>query len=185
MKALLIVDLQNDFCSGGALPAPKGDSIVPVINKLISKFDFILASRDWHPEKTIHFEKWPVHCVRETLGAAFHSALDTSEIDQIFLKGTGNKDDGYSAFEATNESLVNYLKSNQIDELYVTGLVIEYCVKQTVLDALRYGFKTFVIKEAVEGIYQREEDVPNALEEMKAAGASIISAKEILNEIEQ
>lgn len=185
MKALFIVDLQNDFCPNGALPAPKGDDIIPIINKLMSKFDFVLASKDWHPENTIHFKKWPVHCVRETPGAEFHAALDTSKIDMVFLKGTGNKDDGYSAFEATNENLIDYLKKNQIGEVYVTGLVIEYCVKQTALDALKAGFKTFVIKEAVEGIYQEEEDVPKAFDEMEAAGASIISANEILNDIEQ
>lgn len=178
-KALLIVDLQNDFCPKGALPAPKGDRIVPVINRMMDKFDFILASKDWHPADTVHFKKWPVHCVRETQGAAFHPSLNTSKIDKVFLKGTDNRDDGYSAFEATNEDLAGYIKAKGIDELYVAGLVIEYCVKQTVLDALKNGIKTFVVKDAVEGIYQHKDDVKNAFEEMEKAGALLIGPDEV------
>ncbi len=103
--ALLIVDVQNDFCPGGALPTPQGDIVVPVINKLMDKFDLILASRDWHPEDTIHFNRWPVHCVKESHGADFPAVLKREKIIQIFEKGTGSKDDGYSAFEATNKNL--------------------------------------------------------------------------------
>lgn len=180
MKALFIVDLQNDFCPNGALPTPKGDIIIPVINKLMDKFDLVLASKDWHPENTVHFQKWPKHCVQGTSGAELPAGLNKDKIDMIFLKGTGNKDDGYSAFEATNENLADYLKNKNIDELYVTGLTAEYCVKQTVLDSLKNGIKTFVIKDAVEGIYQNENDVKNAFEEMEKAGASIITSNEIL-----
>ena len=97
MKALLIVDVQNDFCPGGALGAPGNDEVVPVINKIQDKFDVVVASKDWHPENSIHFEKWPVHCVANTKGAEFHPDLKTGKIDTIFLKGTGNKDDGYSS----------------------------------------------------------------------------------------
>ncbi len=179
MKALLIVDLQRDFCPNGALPAPEGDQIVPVINSLMDKFDYVLASKDWHPANTVHFEKWPVHCVRNTPGAEFHPDLDTTKLDVVLLKGTDNKDDGYSAFEATNENLAVYLRQKRISELYVAGLVTEYCVKQTVLDALRSGFKTFLIEDAVQGICKDENDVPMAIAEMKKAGASIINANEI------
>ena len=177
--ALLIVDVQNDFCPGGALPTPKGDIVVPVINKLMDKFDLIIASRDWHPEDTIHFNRWPVHCVRESHGADFPADLNREKITQIFEKGTGSKDDGYSAFEATNKNLVEYLKEKKVDELYIAGLTVEYCVKSTVLDALKYGFKTFVIKDAVEGIRQNEDDFDNAFEEMKNAGAIIITSEDI------
>ncbi len=180
MKALFIVDLQNDFCPNGALPTPKGDVIIPVINKIMDKFDFVLASKDWHPENSEHFNKWPKHCLKNSTGAEFPSGLRADKIQKIFLKGTGDKDDGYSAFEATNENLADFLKSNNIDELYVTGLTAEYCVKQTVLDALKNGFKTFVIKDGVEGIYQNENDVENAFKEMEKAGAVIINSEDIL-----
>ncbi|SMO73278.1 nicotinamidase/pyrazinamidase [Saccharicrinis carchari] len=180
MKALFIVDLQNDFCPHGALPTPKGDAIIPVVNKLMSKFDFVLASKDWHPEKSVHFKKWPVHCVHDTHGAEFPSSLTVDKIDTIFLKGTDDKDDGYSAFEASNINLADYLKKNKITALYVAGLVIEFCVKRTVMDALKHGLNTFVVKDAVEGIYQNPGDVPLAFEEMKNAGATIIHSSEIV-----
>jgi len=153
MKTLFIVDLQNDFCPDGALPTPKGNIIIPVVNKLMDKFDFVLASKDWHPEKTVHFNKWPKHCVENSLGAEFPKGLNSEKINKVFLKGTDNKDDGYSAFEATNENLAEYLRENNIDELYITGLTAEYCVKQTAIDSLENGFKTFVIKYVVEVIY--------------------------------
>ena len=183
MKALLIVDLQNDFCPNGALPAPDGDHIVPVINSLMDKFDYVLASKDWHPANTVHFEKWPVHCVRDTPGAEFQPDLDTSKIDIILLKGTDNKDDGYSAFEATNEDLAAYLRQKKVSELYVAGLVTEYCVKHTVLDALRNGFKTFLIEDAVQGICKDKNDVPMAIAEMQKAGASIINSDILMDSL--
>ncbi len=145
----------------------------------MEKFDLILASRDWHPEDTIHFNRWPVHCVKESHGADFPADLKREKIIQIFEKGTGSKDDGYSAFEATNKNLAEYLKEKEIDELYITGLAAEYCVKSTVLDALKYGYKTFVIKDAVEGIRQNEDDFDNAFAEMKESGAIIITSADI------
>jgi len=145
----------------------------------MDKFDLILASRDWHPEDTIHFKRWPVHCVKDSHGADFPVDLKSEMIIQIFEKGTGSKDDGYSAFEATNKNLVEYLKEKEVDKLYITGLTAEYCVKSTVLDALKYGFKTFVIKDAVEGIRQNEDDFDNAFEEMKKAGAIIITSDDV------
>ena len=177
--ALLIVDVQNDFCPGGALPTPKGDIVVPVINKLMDKFSLIIASRDWHPEETVHFNRWPVHCVKESHGADFPADLKREKIIHIFEKGTDSKDDGYSAFEATNKNLANYLKEKEVNELYITGLTAEYCVKSTVLDALEYGYKTLVIKDAVEGIRQYEDDFDNAFEEMKNSGAIIITSDDI------
>jgi nicotinamidase/pyrazinamidase len=174
--ALLIVDVQNDFCPGGALPTPQGNIIVPVINKLMDKFDLIVASRDWHPEDTIHFKSWPIHCVKESHGADFPAELKKEHINQIFEKGTGSKDDGYSAFEATNKNLAEYLNEKEVDELYISGLTAEYCVKSTVLDAIKQGFKTFVIKDAVEGLRQNEDDFDNAFEEMKNADAEIITS---------
>jgi len=179
IKALLIVDVQNDFCPGGALPTPQGNFVVHVINKLMDKFDLIIASRDWHPEHTIHFKRWPVHCVKETYGANFPADLKTEKINQVFEKGTGSIDDGYSTFEATNKNLAEYLKEMGIDELYIVGLTAEYCVKSTVLSALKYGFNTIVIKDAVEGIRQNEADFDKAFEDMEKAGATIITADDI------
>ena len=179
MRALLIVDVQNDFCPGGALSAPRGNEVVPIINKLIDEFDLVVASKDWHPVETVHFNRWPKHCVQGTTGAEFYPDLDSQKIDKVFVKGTRNVDDGYSAFEATNENLAGYLKNQGVDEVYVTGLATEYCVKSTVLDALKNHFKVFVIKDAVEGIYQQEGDVKAAFKEMENAGADLITSSEI------
>jgi nicotinamidase/pyrazinamidase len=173
MKGLLIVDVQNDFCPGGALATPQGDKVVPVINKMMDRFDWVLASRDWHPPKTVHFEKWPPHCIRETYGAEWHPLLDTNKIQTSLLKGTGNKDDGYSAFEATNIDLTRFLKDKGIDELYVCGLTTEFCVKESAIDAAKNGFKTFAIKDAIEGVRTGPNSEEKAFEEMQDAGVSL------------
>jgi len=174
MKALMIIDVQNDFCPGGALPVPDGDKVVPVINNLMDKFDLVIATRDWHPEQTVHFEKWPVHCVRNTQGAEFHPELDTSKIDKVISKGTGNKDDGYSAFETEELDLASFLKEKGIDELYFTGLATEYCVKASALDAVKNGFKTYVISDAIRGIDVNPGDIEKAVKEMKEAGVVFV-----------
>jgi nicotinamidase/pyrazinamidase len=181
MKALFIVDVQNDFCPGGALPVPEGDQVVPVINRLMDHFPFVLASKDWHPSETVHFQKWPPHCVQGTPGAEFHPALRTDRIDQVFLKGTGNRDDGYSAFEATNENLAEYLRRHGVEELYVTGLATDYCVRATVLDALREGFRTYVVTDAVRAVNVSPGDGERALEEMRRAGAILVTSEELLS----
>lgn len=179
MKALLVVDVQNDFCPGGALPAPDGDKVVPVINKLMPLFDLVITSRDWHPENSIHFEKWPVHCVSKSHGADYHPDLDRSRIDLELLKGTRDSDDGYSAFEATNIHLGSFLRQKEVEAVYVAGLTTEYCVKNTVMDALDYGFRTFVITDAVKGVNASKGDHGKALEEMKNAGAHLLTSGEI------
>lgn len=174
MKALLIVDVQNDFCPGGALAVPDGDRIIPVINQLMDQFPLIVASKDWHPPDSIHFEKWPVHCVRDSQGAEFHEALNTQPIQQVFLKGTDNKDDGYSAFEATSDDLSAFLKNNKGTDLYLVGLATDYCVKASALDAITLGFNTFVIEDAVKGLEVNQGDVDRSKEEMKASGVRLI-----------
>ncbi len=179
-RALMIIDVQNDFCPGGALPVPDGDKVVPVINTLMDRFDLVVATRDWHPEQTAHFEKWPVHCVRNTFGAQFHPDLDTSGIDKIISKGTGNRDDGYSAFETEELDLAAFLRQKGMDELYFTGLATEYCVKASAMDAVRKGFKTFVITDAVRGIDVYPGDIDKALKEMEKAGIELITSKEVL-----
>jgi len=179
MKALLIVDVQNDFCPGGSLAVQNGDSVVPVINSLMPKFPLVIASKDWHPEKTIHFDKWPVHCVRDTNGAAFHPQLNDAEIEKVFLKGTGNKDDGYSAFEATSDNLEDFLKSKDVTELYVTGLATDYCVRASALDAARNGIKTIVVEDAIKGVELNPGDVERAISEMKDNEIEFIKSTEI------
>lgn len=174
MKALLIVDLQNDFLPGGALPAAKGRTIIPVVNELLDQFDLVIASKDWHPQDSIHFQQWPVHCLADSEGAAFPEDLRHEKIKKVLLKGTRNSDDGYSAFEATNLELTNYLKEKQVDELYICGLTTEYCVKNTVFDALKAGFQTFVVKEAVAAVNAQPGDEEKAWQEMQKAGAIIV-----------
>lgn len=137
-------------------------------------FHFVLASKDWHPSNTVHFEKWPVHCVKGSLGSKFPASLKSKNIDLVLRKGTDDADDGYSAFEATNVNLTDALHERKVTELYICGLTTEYCVKQTVLDALKAGFKTFVIREATEGVQASPGDVDKAWEEMYQAGAVIV-----------
>ncbi len=179
MKALFIVDVQNDFLPGGALAVPNGDEVISPINTLMAHFDLIWASKDWHPRQTTHFDKWPVHCVRGTWGAAFPDALNRSGIQKVFLKGTGTADDGYSAFEATNEDLLHALHYHGVTALYVTGLATDYCVLATARDAARMGLPTYVVREAIRAVNLHPGDEEKALQEMKEAGVSIISMNEI------
>ncbi|MEO6812613.1 MAG: isochorismatase family protein [Ginsengibacter sp.] len=179
-KALIIVDVQNDFCPGGALPAAKGKKIIPVINKLINKFNIIVASKDWHPAQTVHFEKWPVHCVRATSGAAFPTELDQRKINEVALKGTGNSDDGYSAFEATNIDLNQWLTKNKVNTVYVCGIATEYCVSATAMDALKSGFTTFVVVDGTAAVAANEKDEETALKKMEMAGIGLIFEKAVI-----
>lgn len=189
-KALLIVDLQNDFCPGGKLAVPEGDKIVPIVNKYIKFFNKnklpIFASRDWHPKQTTHFKKfgglWPVHCVQNTKGAEFHPKLKLPEETIIISKGTDPKKDSYSAFDGediSGQSLFNLLKILGIEELYVCGLATDYCVKETVLEALRKGFKVKLLLDAIKGVEIKKGDSEKAIEEMKKQGAKLINFKDL------
>lgn len=178
MNALMIIDLQNDFCPGGALPAPKANEIVPRINYLMDNFDAVFASRDVHPPSTKHFEKWPPHCVQDTNGAKFHPGLNVLKIQKVFVKGTGIKDDGYSAFEATNENLAEFLKKNDVSSLYLTGLTTEYCVKETALDSVKSGFKTFLIKDAIAAVQPGSDIEKMSISEMEKAGVTLLKTND-------
>ena len=180
MKALLIVDVQNDFCPGGALAVPEGDKVVPVINQLMDRFDIIVASKDWHPPQSVHFDKWPPHCVQNTPGAEFHPKLQSGRIQQVFLKGTGNRDDGYSAYEATNVDLESYLQSKGVDELYVVGLATDYCVKASALDARRSDLKTYVVTDAIAAVDVQPGDGEKALEEMRDRGIVLVTSRDVV-----
>ncbi len=179
MKALLIVDVQNDFCPGGSLAVPEGDRVVPIINGLMTRFDIIVASKDWHPQDTVHFEKWPPHCVQNSPGAEFHPGLNARKIQKVFLKGTRNKDDGYSAFEATSDDLAGVLRKQGVTDLFVTGLATDYCVRASALDAVRQGFRTVVITDAIEAVNVHPGDGKKALEEMNAAGVTLMTSRDI------
>lgn len=179
MKALIIVDVQNDFCPGGALPAPKGDTVVPVINDLMDKFNVVVASRDAHPSNTKHFDKWPPHCIEGTKGAELHHDINILKIQKVFHKGTGDIDDGYSAFEATNEDLNQYLKNKGITDIYITGLTTEYCVKNTALDSIKNGFKTYLIDDAIAAVQPGSENERIALQEMKKFGVIVLASTEL------
>jgi nicotinamidase/pyrazinamidase len=172
MKALLIVDVQNDFCPGGALEVHHGDEVVPVINRLVDEYPLVIASQDWHPTETSHFNKWPAHCVAGTQGAQLHPRLRQELIASIFKKGTTSRDDGYSVFEATNANLEEYLKECQVEELDLCGLATDYCVKETALDAARRGFHTRVITNAVAAV----GDPAPALERLREAGVELVEA---------
>lgn len=178
-KALLIVDVQNDFCPGGSLAIKEGNEIVPVINSLMDKMDLVIATQDWHPEGSTHFEDWPIHCVADTKGSELHPKLNEQKIDQIVLKGTGHDDPGYSAFDATNISLPNYLKEQDVGSLYVVGLATDYCVRASTLDALKLGFHTYVVTDAIAAVNLKEGDGKKALQEMYKAGGILIEAKDV------
>ena len=173
-SALLVVDVQNDFCPGGTLAVAGGDTIIPVINAWMPRFATVVASRDWHPANRVHFSSWPLHCIAGTYGAQFRAGLDTGRFLLVLDKGTGNAYDGYSAFEATSEDLESWLHDRGIETLYVCGLATDYCVLRTVLDACRLGFGVTVIGDAIAAVEVNPGDGQRAQEAMEAAGARFI-----------
>lgn len=172
--ALLVVDMQEDFCPGGALAVAGGDAVVPVINAWMKRFQTVVASRDRHPADSTHFQRWPPHCVAGTPGAEFRRDLETQRFSLVVDKGTGNADDGYSAFEATSTDLAHWLADRGIRTLYVCGLATDYCVRRTVLDALTRGFTVYVIRAGVASVDVHPGDGERALEEMIRAGARLV-----------
>ncbi|MBI5047416.1 MAG: bifunctional nicotinamidase/pyrazinamidase [Deltaproteobacteria bacterium] len=182
-RALVIVDVQNDFCPGGALPVPEGDKVVLVLNKYINKFRKaslpIYASRDWHPKKTKHFNTcggmWPPHCVQETNGAEFHPGLKLPSHTIILTKGEYPNEDSYSGFQAHDPEkrpFAYILRKKGIKHLYIGGLATDYCVRATVLDALKQGFEVTVLIDAIKGVDIKPGDSAEAIKEMERAGAN-------------
>lgn len=187
-KALLIIDVQNDFCPGGALAVPEGDKIVPVLNRYIELFLSkglpIFVSRDWHPEKTKHFKDfgglWPKHCIQKTRGAEFHPGLKLPDKIIILSKGMDPEKDSYSVFQGADsqgKSFLNLLSFMGIIELYVGGLATDYCVKESVLDALKNGFKVKLLMDAIKGV--NEETSREAIKQMVARGAEQITFEKL------
>ena len=141
--------------------------------------DLVIATQDWHPQGSTHFDNWPIHCVADTQGAMLNPALNDDKINQLVLKGTGQDDPGYSAFDATNISLADYLKTQNVGSLYVVGLATDYCVRASALDACKLGFHTFVVTDAIAAVDLKDGDGKKALDEMYKAGCLLVKSKEI------
>ena len=179
-QALIVVDVQNDFCPGGTLAVAHGDEVIAPLNELIEEFlergDPVYKSRDWHPPATKHFEAyggtWPVHCVQNTKGAEFHPQLKDDLRIRLISKGHGDTD-CYSAFDETD--LAAQLRDQGVDEVLVGGLATDYCVKETVLAGLKQGFKVKALKNAMRAVDLKPGDGDRAIEEMRAAGAEFVT----------
>jgi nicotinamidase/pyrazinamidase len=203
MKALLLVDIQNDFLPGGALAVRRGDEVISTANRMMPNYDLVVASQDWHPANHGSFASqhpgkgvgdvvqleglsqvlWPNHCVQGTHGANFPQTLNRFRIDHIIRKGTWPSIDSYSAFfdnarrKATG--LADYLRSFEIDEVHIMGLATDYCVRATALDAVDLGFRTVLLRDGVRGVELKEGDCQRAIGQMRAAGVKIKSTKQL------
>ena len=182
-KALIVVDVQNDFCPGGSLAVAHGDEVVAPLNRLIKEFidrgEPVYETRDWHPARTKHFQAyggvWPVHCVQGTHGAEFHASLSDDPRITIISKGVDESADGYSGFDGTN--LAELLREEEVKEVWVGGLATDYCVKHTVLDAVKEGFEVKALADAMRAVNLDPEDGAKAIREMREAGAEIVEKK--------
>jgi nicotinamidase/pyrazinamidase len=176
MEGLIVVDVQCDFCAGGALAVPDGDAVVEPINRLAEEIPFVVATRDWHPPDHRSFKEqggpWPVHCVLETTGAHLHPKLHSSQIDAIVDAGREPEDEGYSGFEHTE--LERLLRDQGVDRVHVVGLALDYCVKETALDARRAGFEVVLHRGATRAINVEPGDDERALDELRAAGVEVV-----------
>lgn len=203
MKALLVVDLQNDFCEGGALEVPEGSSIVPIVNQLINSFDAVIQTQDWHPAGHSSFASshkgkgpydtiemdygtqvlWPDHCVQGSDGAEFHPDLETSKTQVIIRKGFRREVDSYSTFyendHETKTGLTGYLQSRGITDLYTVGLATDFCVKWSILDGIDEGFSMHIVKDAVKGI-DLDGSLDAAWDEMNSKGVKIVESNSLL-----
>lgn len=205
MKALILVDLQNDFLPGGPLAVPEGDAVIPVANRLATVFPLVVATQDWHPPDHGSFAAnhpgknvynqialnglpqtlWPVHCVQNTRGAELAADLNRERITKVFVKGTNPMIDSYSGFfdnghrKATG--LGEFLKTNGVTEVFVGGLATDYCVKATVIDAVQLGFKTYLIEDASRGVNLMSGDVANAIQQMQTVGVCIVTSADLIN----
>lgn len=203
MKALVLVDIQNDFLPGGALAVPRGDEVISIANRLQSEFDLVVATQDWHPANHQSFAAthpgrqigevidlnglpqilWPVHCVQNTPGAAFPEALHTGSIQRVFQKGMDPDIDSYSAFfdngRRKDTGLAAYLWREGADELYIMGLATDYCVKFTALDAASLRFETYLILDGCRGVELHPGDIDRAIREMRDSGIIVIRSTDL------
>lgn len=186
--ALILVDVQNDFCPGGALAVSGGDQIVPVINKLIPHFSLVVSTQDWHPANHISFKErggpWPPHCVQGSRGADLHSDLKTDTVAYYFRKAATPDKDDYSEFAGTDDegrTLDKVLKGQGVKQLYVVGLATDYCVLETVLDGLELGYKVYAVTDAMRAVDVNPGDGDQALRKMSDKGAKLVHSDEVLN----
>ncbi|WP_456325069.1 bifunctional nicotinamidase/pyrazinamidase [Desulfonauticus submarinus] len=202
MKALLLIDIQNDFCQNGALPVPKGDEVVPVANALMNKFNLVVATQDWHPKGHISFASthnknpgdiiyingimqilWPDHCIQNSKGADFHPHLNRQKITEVVYKGTDPLIDSYSGFfdnaKQKQTKLDDFLKKHNIKKIFLVGLATDYCVKFTALDGVDLGYETYVIIDGCRAVNINPQDEEKAIQEMKARGVKIITREQI------
>ena len=203
MNALILVDLQNDFLPGGALPVPHGDEVIAVANELQRRFELVLATKDWHPPDHGSFAAnhpgrkagdrimlddieqilWPVHCVQNSHGAEFAASFDTSRLTHVFHKGIEPKIDSYSTFfdnaHRRHTGLAHYLEKHGIKDIYLMGLALDYCVKYSTVDARELGFNTRVIVDGCRGIELEPGDIARALDEMERTGAILLKTGDI------
>jgi nicotinamidase/pyrazinamidase len=203
-KALVIVDVQHDFCPKGALPVKDGDKIVPIINSLISKFNITVTTQDWHPKDHVSFSdqpkyqdgSWPAHCIKETIGAQIHIGLQLKPENIFVHKGQDKEVEEYSGFEGfvynylkelklhdkeakyrkygPSDRLAVVLDQREVDEVYICGLATDYCVKATALSSIKEGFNTFVVLDACRGVF--EDTTEAAIKEMERAGVQIVES---------
>ncbi len=203
MKALILVDIQYDFCPGGSLAIPEGDEIVPIANRVQKKFDLIVATQDWHPRGHGSFASthgkpmyevigingssqtlWPDHCVQGSHGADLVAPLEKARIARIFQKGTDPRIDSYSGFldadHRNSTGMADFLREHHVTRVYIAGLATDYCVKYTAIDAAQLGFEAYVIADACRGVNLQPGDSAAAIAEMEAAGVKIIRSSAIL-----
>lgn len=203
MRAIILVDIQNDFCPGGALPVKEGDAVVNVANQVMSQFELVVATQDWHPSDHKSFASqhpglnvgeqftlgdlpqiaWPDHCVQGTTGAEFHPKLDVESVHQVFQKGTDTEIDSYSGFFDNGHKratgMGDFLLDKGVKEVYVLGLATDYCVKFTALDAIDLGLKTNLIVDGCRGVDLKAGDVDAAILEMESSGVVVMSSEEL------
>ena len=185
--ALLLVDIQNDFCTGGALAVSRAEEIVPVVNRLIPWFRHVFATQDWHPADHCSFGTqggpWPVHCVQNTSGAELHPRLDLPKTTAYFRKASARDSDSYSEFagvDANGRGLDEVLRNLCIRTLYVAGLATDYCVRATVLDARKLGYRVYAVVDAMRAVEVSPGDGETALNEMRNAGAYLVASQDVL-----
>lgn len=203
MNALIVIDVQNDFCPGGALAVPQGDLLIPPINRLLRRFELGLATQDWHPADHGSFAAnhpgakpgdvielnglaqtlWPTHCVQGTWGAELHRALDAGALAAVFRKGEDPTCDSYSGFFDNGHrratGLEAFLRARGMESVYVCGLATDYCVQFTALDALALGFRTFLIADACRGVNLSPGDDARAIEAVRSAGGVILESGDL------
>lgn len=202
-RALVLVDIQNDFCPGGALAVPDGDHVVPVANRVAAQFDLVFATQDWHPPEHGSFAinhpghqpydvvdlggvpqvLWPAHCVQGTQGAAFHAALDLARVTAVIRKGTDPRIDSYSGFFDNGKrkatGLADELRGRAVRDVVLLGLATDYCVRATALDAVALGFAVTLVLDGCRGVGLRPDDVDAAVRQMREAGVRVVRSSEL------